>query len=57
MREGGLYGNFTQGCNLQSGPPEDPSTGIAPGFGDAFLVVPIPPELGIPTLSLCNGKS
>jgi hypothetical protein len=54
--EGSYYGGFITKCNMQSGPPEAPN-GQAASLGDAFLVVPTPPEDGIPTLSLCNGKS
>jgi hypothetical protein len=54
--EGSYYGGFITKCNMQSGPPED-ANGQAASLGDAFLVVPIPPEDGIPTVSLCNGKT
>jgi hypothetical protein len=40
--QGGLYGNFVTICHMNT--------------GDAFLGVPLPPELGIPTQTrVCNG--
>jgi hypothetical protein len=41
-RQGGLYGNFVTICHMNT--------------GDAFLGVPLAPELGIPTQTrICNG--
>lgn len=49
--QGGRFGNFVTSCGLRSGSP--PRTGNARG-GTAFLMVPVPPALGIPTTYLCN---
>lgn len=50
--QGSRFGNFVTSCGLRSGPPPE-SGGNARG-GDVFLMIPVPPDLGIPTTWLCN---
>lgn len=52
--QGAYLVGFYSTCAMRSGSPQP--EGNAKG-GDAFLVVPIPPEIGAPTVPLCNGKS
>lgn len=50
--QGSRFGSFVTSCGLRSGPPPE-SGGNARG-GDVFLMIPVPPDLDIPTTWLCN---
>jgi hypothetical protein len=50
--QGSRFGSFVTSCGLRSGPPPE-GGGNARG-GDVFLMIPVPPDLGIPTTWLCN---
>ena len=50
----GALAAFYSACAMRTGAPQ--ADGNAVG-GDAFLVLPLPPDLGIPAMPLCNRKS
>jgi hypothetical protein len=49
--QGGRYGNFITACGLRTGTPQQGANAVG---GTAFLVVPIPSDVGIPSTYLCN---
>lgn len=49
--QGSRYGAFVTSCGLRTGTPQEGANAIG---GTAFLVVPIPSRLGIPSTWLCN---
>ncbi|HXE44087.1 MAG TPA: hypothetical protein VN635_02705 [Conexibacter sp.] len=49
--QGSRYGSFVQSCGLRTGTPQEGANAVG---GTAFLVVPLPSALGIPSTWLCN---
>ncbi len=49
--QGSRYGSFVTVCGLRTGTPQ---SGANATGGTTFLMIPIPPSLGIPTGWLCN---
>lgn len=49
--QGSRHGNFVTSCGLRTGTPQERGNAIG---GTAFLMVPVPPALSVPTTYLCN---
>ncbi len=52
--QGSRYSGFITKCAMQTGAPQPAGNSVG---GDPFLGIPLPPDSGLPTLSLCNGKT
>jgi hypothetical protein len=51
--QGASLSAFYTACAMQTGTPRSQGNSVG---GDPFLLIPVPPDLGVPTIGLCNGK-
>lgn len=51
VTQGGQYGGFVTSCGLTTGTPQESGNAIG---GSPFIMIPLPPSLGIPSTRLCN---